>query len=1037
MAQYNNYGELILALINGGDNNITADSFRGVFLDGYAKDSDNYWKNVLEQMHTEGTWLDHWFIRENDFKNNGHNINSVVKYITDNIDRDFTLEDFSSNNHWNESVQSLIDKCNEYMSFDADGDIDVNGHIFKVFDVTEADAGYKYGDNHSDRVQWVKSWENVDGDNYSEVRDVDAIVPILNSAHQTQFTRAPYGKSGDYGTPGETRGSYIIGYPDMNNDEVIDASDASYILTLKNKIPTKEDLDKINFYGTGPIDFDIAAQMVLSFYASQSTGSLEDWQAFVAEYPENKYKINKEYFGRYLRLIMPKYLRRVEVEDLDRNFWVIAQTLSILSDYIFDEDSPLKDIIKRLLDEIAQLWENILHLWVAAALVTQEERYEDIETIFIPVNNSEIQDFLKYDNFEQTEITGNNANNLLAAAQQRLSYLIEQYPNSNLVIVPEIRDKNYKHNYYAKAIYAGVLIYNRNTKEWERKPFASVVSVDLTQNLSNIGGLKENMDSYDYAQNWSGSSGPSSGIYYALLRPIVDITPTLNNDYSISVSTISINFHDVASELKSGNTIIPYSITGNISSINGLTTNSVNLPSDGNFNMTKGYYKGELISYFKVLTASFEIMIRKIWQGNVPTGRQAQVTVTGNGNTYTHTFTAPTTAEWRFNVESRDANDRTIDYTASETIVSPAPDETWSERWTRHTLNENQRQTEIYNTVSHIVVTSADFEMVKIGDFYPETFIDGTKSGIPSLSAVTTKTVSSADPYYDTDTYGIGAYVLRKASASENWGIATADQHIVFVDYNNYAQNGTIRTIEGSALTISTLNDISKNYITYLKTHTNKLGSINDNGIYATKFGTSFWVGDAGSQWSAGIVHALVYYDGTTHTSEIISNPKILDGYYTTDTNVFSRHGFSGAVSQWRRLCLRCDSLKITDIDGVRTFSMSGGQIIWYDHWNDINSSYGTASPRPYATMTLTNDGQLRFSEATATSALPGTETKLALNIKYNNSNIFFIGSTDSENRIGIDRADYSTGGPIRFTQNYNNLSLAAGTVEGQACYIR
>ena len=33
----------------------------------------------------------------------------------------------------------------------------------------------------------------------------------------------------------------------------------------------------------------------------------------------------------YLRLLMPKYSRRVEVEDLDRNFWVIGQTLNYLS----------------------------------------------------------------------------------------------------------------------------------------------------------------------------------------------------------------------------------------------------------------------------------------------------------------------------------------------------------------------------------------------------------------------------------------------------------------------------------------------------------------------------------------------------------------------------------------------------------------------------------------------------------------------------------------------------------------------------------
>ena len=275
MTQYNNYGELILALINGGDNNITADSFRGAFLDGYAKDSDNYWKNVLEQMHTEGTWLGHWFIRESDFKNNGENINSVVKYITDKIDRDFSLSDFNnSNSHWNNSVQILIDKYNDYMSINANGEINSAGHIFSVMDIKKADAGNEYGNEHMNNTpHWVKPWENVDNENYKEVRDVDAILPVLNSKNQTQFTR--------------------------------------------------------------------------------------------------------EKVASFLRLIMPKYMRRVEVEDLDRNFWVITQSLAALCCYLFDDNSPINDILKRLLDETAQLWENVLYLWVAAALVTQKKKTEN------------------------------------------------------------------------------------------------------------------------------------------------------------------------------------------------------------------------------------------------------------------------------------------------------------------------------------------------------------------------------------------------------------------------------------------------------------------------------------------------------------------------------------------------------------------------------------------------------------------------------------------------------------------------------------
>jgi hypothetical protein len=49
---------------------------------------------------------------------------------------------------------------------------------------------------------------------------------------------------------------------------------------------------------------------------------------------------------------MDKYTRNVEVEDLNRNFWVISQVLTAVCAYLFDEDSPVIDMFKRLLNEI-------------------------------------------------------------------------------------------------------------------------------------------------------------------------------------------------------------------------------------------------------------------------------------------------------------------------------------------------------------------------------------------------------------------------------------------------------------------------------------------------------------------------------------------------------------------------------------------------------------------------------------------------------------------------------------------------------------
>ena len=127
----------------------------------------------------------------------------------------------------------------------------------------------------------------------------------------------------------------------------------------------------------------------------------------------------KKEFGQigWLRLIMPKYLRKVEVEDLNRNFWVIAQTLSAVCAYLFGDNS-VKDLFEGILKELVGLWENCLYLWAAAAMVSQKEKFTDIHVEFAPLTNSEIYGYRKFDNFGETYT------DLLPEIQARMDYLI-------------------------------------------------------------------------------------------------------------------------------------------------------------------------------------------------------------------------------------------------------------------------------------------------------------------------------------------------------------------------------------------------------------------------------------------------------------------------------------------------------------------------------------------------------------------------------------------------------------------------------------
>ena len=142
-------------------------------------------------------------------------------------------------------------------------------------------------------------------------------------------------------------------------------------------------------------------------------------------------------FGNYLRLLMPQYARRVEVEDLDRNFWVIAQTLAAICKYLIEGLDTHKEIV------------------------------------ILP--NSKDYGYFKYDNFdnygegmnisEVTVWTNEYCENWKNVIFERLSYLKDTYPNHNLLILPVIRQDNYYHNYYKKEIYLGVYSYNKDENE--------------------------------------------------------------------------------------------------------------------------------------------------------------------------------------------------------------------------------------------------------------------------------------------------------------------------------------------------------------------------------------------------------------------------------------------------------------------------------------------------------------------------------------------------------------------------------------------
>ena len=188
--------------------------------------------------------------------------------------------------------------------------------------------------------------------------------------------------------------------------------------------------------------------------------------------------------SKWIRLLMPQYGRRVEIEDLDRNFWVIAQVIAAISHYLFDEDAPLPKALEGLLREVTELWENILYLWLGIAAISQDKS-DKVRIIVMPLPPRKNDHGRKYDKIGEADNicsyteTDNGYIDITYPTDReyfdkevisRLSYLTEKY-EENLFIIPIIRLNNYKHNYYSIEYYPGYYTYHRGLKKWDSVEF--------------------------------------------------------------------------------------------------------------------------------------------------------------------------------------------------------------------------------------------------------------------------------------------------------------------------------------------------------------------------------------------------------------------------------------------------------------------------------------------------------------------------------------------------------------------------------------
>ena len=88
------------------------------------------------------------------------------------------------------------------------------------------------------------------------------------------------------------------------------------------------------------VDFSFNLELALHILACISSSS-NGVNAYV-DYETFAYYLSNIASNHCIRLLMPQYARRVEVEDLNKNFWVIGQVLDTMATALFGKNGLFK-----------------------------------------------------------------------------------------------------------------------------------------------------------------------------------------------------------------------------------------------------------------------------------------------------------------------------------------------------------------------------------------------------------------------------------------------------------------------------------------------------------------------------------------------------------------------------------------------------------------------------------------------------------------------------------------------------------------------
>lgn len=432
----------------------------------------------------------------------------------------------NSSAYWNTSIQDLFDYLFGITNPEWFGNEDAKNTkdvIFRIWDIMSANAGYSF-----EREPWVIPWKNRVHDSYSKVRGTDALNAPLKDDNNLQFTNG--NEYEHVAEETELKHSYLSF--DENGSIIFTSSTGAKFNAVQYIL---EDGAISMDYDENVGDNEIVGVQLLNNLVH-----------FLNETQVHDIVTEKD---KWIRLLMPKNTRNVEVEDLNRNFWVIGQVLDLILYYLYDPNGVLGSTFKNMAIEIEELWNNINYLWGAVIANGEDETPKEVtwhveEIIINPFDlqyaHLYIDDQLAPEFFTNGEINDQLRTSVAAA----LSNYNHMYINQNLALIPVIEDGFYEQNYHDRLHFPGLLYLQRFTKQDDR-----IVKIENPQ-FNWYSGIAAKTRTFDGISSGSFGSGfyddgynfhycaintaKSDDCYYGAFRPrawIRDTNGTELNHY--------------------------------------------------------------------------------------------------------------------------------------------------------------------------------------------------------------------------------------------------------------------------------------------------------------------------------------------------------------------------------------------------------------------------------------------------------------------------------------------------------------------------